>query len=225
MQLIFAHVPKAGGTSIHKVITEKFGDSLYLDNDRPADPTSPMNMDPDGFLSRHHNGPLPFLAGRKAIFGHFWIRKYDNLRADLVATILREPIDRAISNYFFWIAPRDVPPHPLRDYVVNQELSFLEFARLPIMRWFYTRHMFRSVDMKRFDYIGEFEEIKTRWSEVMGRLDLQAPITHERQTKSYVPEYDQRRAEILSDPSIMAQLRKLFADDIRFYEEAVSLHN
>jgi hypothetical protein len=96
---IFVHTPKSGGTSIRAAVTEFFSHDLVLADygDRPNDPVSSMNIDPHGFLDRCRQQNALTLANKAAVICHFWIAKYDGVAADVRATILRDPITRAIS--------------------------------------------------------------------------------------------------------------------------------
>src|SRR6185437_16889602 len=99
------------------------------------------------------------LNGRKVVHGHFNIRKYKGVSARWRVTFLREPIDRALSHYFFWMKyPRH--GHRLHDYVLDNQLGFLEFARLPMIRRFYSAVFFDGVDMGHFSFIGFHERLE-----------------------------------------------------------------
>jgi hypothetical protein len=222
IELIFVHVPKAGGTSVNQAIRAKYQTMLFADNDSPADPTSKMNLDPDGLLEEWH-GQLPGLAARsRAITGHLWIRKYDRAKARLRATVLKHPIDRLISHYFFWLSDVHLPEHPLRSYAIKHRLGIVQFARLPIMRRFYVDHLFRGVDMKSFDFICDSQFLESNWKQVMRGLglDVSDPINANK-TTSHVADYPARRDEVTSDISLMRILESLLADDMRFYENAL----
>jgi hypothetical protein len=80
--------------------------------DRPNDPVSPMNIDPHGFLDGCRQQNTRTLANKAAVIGHFWIAKYEGVAADVRATILRDPISRAISQFFFWPAQNANCSHP-----------------------------------------------------------------------------------------------------------------
>lgn len=137
VELISVHVPKCAGTSFLESLTEAYGPDRVLRDygDRPIDPTSPMNLDPEGFFSQARRSAAERLAPYSVVHGHFNLRKYDGVRA-LRATFLREPIDRLISHYYYW---QNTPPngHTLHQYVLTQALSLIEFARLPMIRSFY----------------------------------------------------------------------------------------
>jgi hypothetical protein len=89
--LISIHIPKCAGGSIRRLLKEWFGENLY----------------------RHYfqqlNGPPPKhpLAPGICIHGHFNRAKGFGVmdyypEADQFITILRDPLEIAISNYFFW---------------------------------------------------------------------------------------------------------------------------
>jgi hypothetical protein len=191
---------------------------LADDGDRPNDPISPMNIDPYGFLDRCRQQNAVTLANKAAVIGHFWIAKYQGVGADVRATILRDPITRAISQFFFW--PAQNSNNALNQYVISNRLTFIEFARIPRVNSFYTSVYFRDVDMAQFDFIGSYERLSQDWTATLARIGIvPAPPRRElNRTPDLVPEYNARKSEILSDRCMMAQLRDLFADDLRFYE-------
>jgi len=218
LKLMFVHVPKTGGTSITKAMKMCFGEKLYHDHDGPGNPASPMNMDPDGFLYRHHNSDYKFLHQKEAVTGHIWIRKYDPIATEIRATILRHPIERAISHYFFWRSPAIKYKHPVRTYMLNMKLDFFQFAQMPTMRWFYSRYLFRNTDMTTFDFIGDYRALKADWEGVIHRLGLRSQRLRINQTKSYSSDYPVQYSNIVNNPLEMNTLREVFADDIAFYE-------
>ncbi len=218
MKLLFVHVPKTGGASITMALDRRFGERLYRDHDGPANPASPMNLDPDGFLERHFRSPYNFLDQKDAVTGHIWIRKYDPVPAEVRATILRDPIERALSHYFFWLSPDVIYRHPVRTYMINNNVDFMQFARFPTMRWLYSRYLFRDTNMNTFDFIGEYSALNSDWPVVIRRLGLESPEVRVNQTRTFLSDYHAQRCEIEEDPIKMATLRDIFADDIKFYE-------
>ena len=177
-----------------------------------------MNIDPYGFLDRCRQQNAVTLANKAAVIGHFWIAKYQGVGADVRATILRDPITRAISQFFFW--PAQNSNNALHQYVISNRLTFIEFARIPRVNSFYTSVYFRDVDMAQFDFIGSYERLSQDWTATLARIGIvPAPPRRElNRTPDLVPEYNAGKSEILSDRCMMAQLRDLFADDLRFYE-------
>jgi hypothetical protein len=220
LKLIFVHIPKSGGTSMRAAVTEFFSRDLVLADydDRPNDPISPMNIDPYGFLDRCRQQNALTLSNKAAVIGHFWIAKYEGVAADVRATILRDPITRAVSQFFFWPAQND--NNALHQYVISNHLTFIEFARIPRVNSLYTSIYFRDVDMTQFDFIGTYDRLAQDWKATLARIGIVPglPRRELNRTIDLVAEYDTRRSEILHDPRVMAQLRDLFADDLRFYE-------
>ena len=220
LKLIFVHTPKSGGTSIRAAVTEFFSPDLVLDDyaDRPNDPISPMNIDPHGFLDRCRDQNALSLLNKAAVIGHFWIAKYEGVAADIRATILRDPITRAISQFFFW--PAQNADNALHQYVISNRLSFIEFARIPRVNALYTSIYFRNVDMAQFDFIGTYDRLSRDWAPTLARMGITPALPRRElnRTVDLVTEYNTRRSEILNDHRMMARLRDLFADDLRFYE-------
>ena len=104
--ILSVHIPKTGGITLFNLLRKRFGDSLVTDYpDRPG-------------LAGHQGGVV-------AIHGHFEIADYLSLapRARIL-TFLREPLDRALSHYFYWLNPpkQDPQDDPLYiKYFVDQE--------------------------------------------------------------------------------------------------------
>ena len=114
IEVISVHVPKCAGVSLRHVFESAYGDdAILLDyGDRPADPTSPINLDPESFFDRCVSEDVA-LTGKRVIHGHFNIRKYKGIYARCRITFLRDPIDRTISHYFLLAdlaAPRSRAP-------------------------------------------------------------------------------------------------------------------
>ncbi len=187
--------------------------------DDPPDPASDLNIDPDGYCERHWNSGYPYLRGKDAVVGHLWIRKYDRIEADVRATVLREPLSRALSQYYYWTSvPRS--PHPVHRYILDNRLNFLSFLRLPTVRWIYSRIFFRGVDMKRFDYIIDYARLERDWGTITSCLGIvtEPPQQHLNETTSLVDDYLSKTQKFMGEPKKVAIARGLLADDMRFYE-------
>jgi hypothetical protein len=115
---IFNHIPKTGGTTMYRILERLIG------SDRLS-PHFSMNEDTEYPLT---------LAGTYdrylVIFGHLSAASTDVLGPRRKwLTILRDPVDRVISQYYFW--RNCVPSSPHLDYVYEaQTLSLEKFCRL-----------------------------------------------------------------------------------------------
>lgn len=220
IELISVHVPKSGGSSFREALQRAYTpERIFFDYaDRPLDPVSPMNVDPDGFLASREAAHRGDCLNKRAIHGHFWIKKYDHMpRTCFRTAFLRHPVDRLISHYYFWLGwPRR--GHNLQNYILDNRLTLLQCARLPALRYFYTQYFFRDVDLACFDFIG-FSETLNADGETLSRL-LGTPLAIGRINTNAHQGYDAARRELSEDARTMGLLRDLLADDIRFYEAA-----
>jgi len=215
LDMIYVHVPKTGGTAIRQALAAQLGEQLLQDyGDSPGDPSSYMNLDPEGFLRLDHLGKL---QGKRAVFGHFWLNKYKDAQAKLRATVLREPVERVISLYHFW-QTTSLPHNAVWRLFRERRLTLLEFARLPAMRGNLSAYFFRDVDMREFDYVGDHADLERDWDRVTARLGLAIPRTIANRTSDAAPDYARQAAAVLADASLVDQLRAALDDDIRFYE-------
>ncbi|MFM9850080.1 MAG: hypothetical protein ACKVP3_23355 [Hyphomicrobiaceae bacterium] len=172
-----------------------------------------MNVDPDGFLRDHSVIALQD-ANLRAVHGHYWIKKYETLEADRIC-FLRHPIERAVSHYFWWLS-QPLSGNSLHRLVVERQLSFEAFAEIPAIRYFYTRHYFRCVDMKSFAFIGRSERYQEELERLEGLLGCSGAKVSA--NPNSFEGYAERKAHILDDPDCMQRLRDLFREDIGFYD-------
>jgi hypothetical protein len=209
MKIISVHTPKAGGSSVSKILQNAFGEAFLGDyNDDPTDPLSERNIDPERFFARKRQFP----AGIQCIHGHFHPGQFDTDGAFLF-TLLRHPVDNMISIYSFWKSWPGTRT-ALHSYVIENDLNVLEAARLPLLRWLYSQSYFGSFDMSRFDLIGRHEDRAA----ALARLSAQTGIPADAATYENVTPPSAEREAIYADSALMERLEDLLADDIRFYE-------
>ncbi len=218
IELISVHTPKCGGISLLSALKGTYGRGLFQDyQDFPASPTARMHLDPDGFLQDALASGYPWLAGKQAVHGHFWLRKYDRLTNAARITFLRHPVDRIISLYFYWRSVQD-PDHPMVRYIAQHQPDIAAFANMEWIRADLTRRFFRNVTPADFDFIGFHEEMGegiSRLSRLLGR-DLAMPV----QNINDFPAYADEVARIKGDPALMARLEAAAAEEMRFYSAA-----
>ncbi|ADE15674.1 conserved hypothetical protein [Nitrosococcus halophilus Nc 4] len=106
MKIVFVHIPKAAGTSLKEAILEKVGDdNLYFDYNRPLAKTD-LHRKACCLFSSVTARP----SAEAIIFGHFLAGKYARFNGCYFrprkkidyAVFLRDPLQRAISHFFFW---------------------------------------------------------------------------------------------------------------------------
>jgi hypothetical protein len=215
--IISVHVPKAAGTSFVIWLESVFGNGqLRLDYaDRPIDPKSEMNVDPAGFLSRYGAARrLP--EGTLVVHGHFWAKKYERIENAFRITFLRDPIERTISHYYFWLnTPGD--GHSLHQRVLDEGMGMLDFARLPQMRGFYRHYFFRDVNMAGFDFIGDM----SFFDEELGRLEALLGVRGARAQVGQNPaaDYLSKREVALTTGPVRDELAEILTDEVAFYRQ------
>jgi len=214
--IISVHVPKCAGESFGEALEDAFGpaDMYYDYDDSPFNPTKPVNTDPNYFQSFDKNS-YGFLRGKRVVHGHFHPNKYKALSPALRVTVLREPVERLISHYFFWKHhPRH--HHPLHDYMLDHQLSLEAFAEIPSVKHFYSGVFFKDVDMNIFDAVGKFGDMEKFLSTFFQRTQhhLVLPVTNANPQNNY----SHLKNEILNDTKRIECLRALLSEDTAFYE-------
>ena len=207
LDLISLHVPKAFGTSLCEVLARHYG------RRRVVRDYSRFLEDPGSAKGPGLGPVLPTSAA--VLHGHFPATRYASVPAHRRVTFLREPIQRTISHYFFWLT---APKHgnPVHDRMLDDSLGLLDFAALPTIRRFYTETIFGGCDMVSFDLVGVVEDLERDWPLFQHLTGIQAPLPHVNRNR--YPGYAGIAARVMGDQTLMRTLRRVLDDDIRFYE-------
>jgi hypothetical protein len=115
LQLVYLHIPKTAGSSVRDLFQKKYWKRhvLFVDG-----------YSPDSFIAEHVVGKN--LHKKKLIFGHFDIGISKHLESDVqFMTILRDPIERVISHYYYVLRMKG---HYLHKYVIDNNLSLKEYV-------------------------------------------------------------------------------------------------
>jgi len=118
---IFLHLPKAAGSTLSRIITNQYPkDAIYSIYSRHLDSSL------DEFLALPQNKK----DSVRMLMGHFAFGTHEAFtNGGLYFTMLRSPVDRVVS-YYYYVA--STPDHYLHHVLVNNNLSIDEFieARL-----------------------------------------------------------------------------------------------
>lgn len=219
MVVLSVHTPKVAGTSLLAAFKLAYGEQAVLEDyaDRPADPCSSFYLDPDGWRERR---PTVLESGIQVIHGHFFPQKYDLIAPAFRTTFLRHPVSNLISIFFYWKKYVQYPSTGLYNYFVEQNLNVFELARLPLLRYLFSKTYFGGYDMGRFDFVGCHERREDSFRRLSRMLGV------ELDTLVWCNETDsggksRERLELENDRSNIAKLEDILSDDIRFYEKYV----
>jgi hypothetical protein len=209
-QLISVHVAKAGGSSLLRVFEARFGARLLHDYaDNPADPLSQRVLDPGRYFGRQER----LAEGIDCVHGHFHPGKFQIPADAILSTILRHPVDNIISIYFFW--KTIVKGHDgLHNYFIDNDLSLIETAKLPLLRNLFSETYFGGFDMGRFDLVGRHD----RRDEALEKLGMLIGGVFETGIRENVTQPTAERRAAEADPAVLRALEDILADDVRFYD-------
>ena len=110
--LVFVHIPKTAGTTLHKVISHQYRRKDILirhDSDGPASETLAS-----------HGGDLP-----KVVMGHFSVGLHRHVPGVRYITCLREPVSRLISHYHY---ASSFPGHYLHEAIHRDGLDLAAYV-------------------------------------------------------------------------------------------------
>ncbi|MCF4128092.1 hypothetical protein [Methylobacterium sp. SyP6R] len=102
----------------------------------------------------------------------------------------------------------------IHNYFLDNDLGITDMARLPIMRTLYSHFYFGGFPMERFDHVADNRYRKaalTRLGSAIGRpLDVDVRVN--------VTPPDAQRRMVEADARLMASLRDILIEDVRFFE-------
>jgi hypothetical protein len=182
-------------------------------------PRSLFHADPKSYWRQLSREPV-------RVIGHFPIAAYNHAADSLRIALLRHPVDRLISHYFFWSrhAPTD-QENILWQNVREGKLSLEQFSRIPLINGLYRHKYFQGFDMRRFDLLIIQERMASgaaALSQLLGR-----PICNEvmNSTSHFWPGYGKAKLQIRSSQRVWDDLRRSLREEIDFYETCLNLPN
>ena len=221
---VFNHIPKTGGVSIYQLLHDLLGSAQV----------SPH-------ISFHEDIPYQVSANDFAhyfiIYGHIGIVWNDIVGPGRRGmTMLRDPVDRVLSQYYFW--RNMVPPSPhlphvhaaqtlsLKDFVYSREPLVLQ-GNQDVQTWFLAddfRRQYRRIKpndaleiaqqnlSERFDFVGLFEDYPGSVERLCRLLGISPP--------AFIP-MENRTVGRLSigehDPAVVDAIRELNGLDQELY--------
>lgn len=113
--LLFLHIPKAAGTTLHSILEQHYAPS-----------TQYSIFDPDQKAKEFMRLPVERREPIRLLKGHVAFGLHRSLIGETTyITLLRDPVDRIISHYYY---VKSEPTHYLYQRVMEQNMSLREYA-------------------------------------------------------------------------------------------------
>jgi hypothetical protein len=173
--LIAIHVPKTGGVSFRDILARWFGRRLYRHYYDERRGRMPKKRRLTGILSRSFKPGI-------CIYGHFNHARGFGIQdyypeVDQFITVLREPFELVVSDYFFrrrvggtWRDQSRVPAEDLETFVRNAQPNMLGHFPFEL-----TLDNYRSMLEKHFIHVGITEEMNASVRTIAAKLGFAPP--------------------------------------------------
>lgn len=114
--LIFLHVPKAAGMTLHSIIDRQYPKESIFNIGQPVR----EHIDKFKKLPEHKRAKI------RCMKGHMWFGLHRYLpQPSMYITMLRNPVDRLVSHYFYVLRS---PTHPLYKTVKSSKMNLREYV-------------------------------------------------------------------------------------------------
>lgn len=198
MKIVSIHVPRTAGSSLWGQFSNAFGNEFLADYDH----------DPLSDWPAQIRAPWP--EGKRVIHGHFRPERYLNSITYLI-TFLRHPVPLVTALYCAWKRIR--PMHATHSRFWRERPELITFASWRPIRSLMSETYFGGFDMSRFNFIGTYEDRK----EDLARLGKTLGIKLSEDWHDNRLEKRDEREKLEADSMVQESLRKILANDVRFY--------
>jgi len=227
-KILFDHLPKCGGSSLN----------VYLSLHYPRKKTFSIDgWAPAESIDKFKNLSQNKRHGYDLVKGHFAHELLDYVHPDCFkVTVLREPVDRIISHYFY---AKRTPGHYLYPKIVERGMSLEEYATSGLsgeLRNWYTTHFsgLALSDAEKYpeESVTKAIEVLLARYDIIGLLNNFASFVETLQRKAKLRyEYKDGKDNVTKDrlslydvsPSTLEKIEKINHLDIAFYKRIISL--
>lgn len=162
LEIISIHIPKTAGRSFLKVLEQLYGSTLDGRHEKE-------HFFPDMDFSKELPGKLPDHV--KVIHGHLTIaqvRPLIDIHHSKVITWVREPVDRIISNYYYFMQ-RIRDGRASEKQLRKENFSLLEYATQPRRRNMMSK-ILEGLALEDFYFIGVMEQFEKDLAELSSMM-------------------------------------------------------
>ncbi|MEM8805756.1 MAG: sulfotransferase family 2 domain-containing protein [Cyanobacteria bacterium P01_G01_bin.38] len=215
VEIVSVHIPKTAGSAFGTLFLQK----IYSKNQIYSDYNFASIQD-----SLHEISPQT-----KVVHGHFHANKYSSSfpKAKMIVW-LRNPVERLISHYFFWMNQENFQDDPggLHAAFIKQKPSFYDFCHLNRIKNSISNGYLNGVDLKKFYFVGVQEFFGQDIQDLAGLMHVRLPRSAKRDQKlntNRYPSYQKEKESILADKALIEEIKSVNYIDMKIYEEALSL--
>jgi hypothetical protein len=217
IELISLHIPKTGGRSFRRILKNIYGDALDLRHEIRQFYANPKHAPPI---------EVDFPENIRAIHAHLSIAQFMPVIEECqpkVVTWIRNPVDRVISNYYFFMKR-------IRDQNVDgkqlgkKDFSLLDYAaergKENKLLAFMT-----GIDLDEFFFIGVLEQMKSDVKELSSKMGWPDKIKTFHANSNYDFKYNNdcktQYADI--DDKMRSEIARLNDLDIKLYNDVLKM--
>lgn len=187
IELISLHIPKAAGTSFRHVLSAVYGHRLAL---------------------HYGNRQSVDVSTAAAVHGHLKIGDYAaRFPEATTVTWLRNPVERIISYYFYWVRT-PARGNPNHQAVLDNELSLVEFAELPPVRRELGVYL-EGYPIDRFSFVGVVEDFDRDLRRFADRMGWRPPRHFHENTAPSLPRVSRK---------VRRKLALLYREELALYQ-------
>lgn len=219
MRYVFIHVPKTAGTSLVHAFIKLFGDQYVLQRYPDQNPVRTWWQKMYRRLSlfvREYVWMYRFIVGHVPVTDY--LRRmpdgsFQKRHNDVYMIFLRNPLERAISHYYYWQQISDTRNKLWNDFQENKP-TVEDFLLNPIYANFHTRYL-KEYPIEAFDFVGISEE----YDKSILLLRRMFPELHNLEVLHYnsTAVKDDSKIKQLSQ-SVINQFCEMNREDYRLYE-------
>lgn len=211
-KIVNIHIPKSGGTSFNKSLSDKFsvlrddGHGIYKD----------INQIITKFEEFNNNINLEDYTNIDCIMGHILPIKYKKLHDNnwKFITWLREPSQMIHSLYNYVVKKSD--RSYLNNFILENNLSIEEFSLHPVCRNAYQR-FFYNFPPDNYFFIGIVENYEDDLKLLSNKLNLDLKMYHENKNPN------KQKSYYNIDNKLLNKMKEYHKEDYNLYSKILSL--